>query len=78
MDNDREDKQIWGDKEKLLKEKIAYLESVNDQLYSELLHIDQMMRAIGFSNGLSTVKETAKGISEEGGWEEQEEDEEVA
>ncbi|MEI8365806.1 MAG: hypothetical protein WCF65_05240 [Parachlamydiaceae bacterium] len=52
-------------KTQLLK-KIAYLESVNDQLSTEVVYVDQLMRLIGFSEGLSTVKATAKDILEKG------------
>lgn len=43
-----------------LERKIAYLESVNDQMYSELCYVDHLMRMIGFSEGLATVKVTAE------------------
>jgi len=46
-------------KTQLLK-KIAYLESVNDQLSTEVEYIDTLMRQIGFSDGLNTIKITAK------------------
>ena len=42
-----------------MRRKIAYLEFVNDQLISEMEEIDDMMRYIGFADGLETVKETA-------------------
>jgi hypothetical protein len=42
-----------------MRRKIAYLEFVNDQLISEMEEIDDMMRYIGFADGLDTVKETA-------------------
>lgn len=48
--------------EQEMRRKIAYLESVNDQLISELESLDEMMRLIGFADGLGTVKETAKGL----------------
>lgn len=48
-------------KAQLLK-KIARLESLNDVISSELVQIDDMMRKIGFSNGLQTVKSTANEI----------------
>ena len=50
-------------KSQLLK-KIAYLESVNDQLSTEVTYVDHLMRLIGFSEGLLTVKATAKEIIE--------------
>lgn len=40
--------------------KIAMLESVNDQMYTELCEVDQLMRMVGFENGLETVKLTAQ------------------
>ena len=43
-----------------LQKKIAMLESVNDQMYSELCEIDQLMRLVGFENGIETVKMTAQ------------------
>lgn len=52
-------------KAQLLK-KIAYLESVNDQLSTEVTYIDHLMRLIGFSEGISTVKATAQEILEKG------------
>ena len=63
-------------KSQLLK-KIAYLESVNDQLSTEVTYVDHLMRLLGFSEGLMTVKATAKeiidkGISIEGASSEQE------
>jgi hypothetical protein len=48
--------------EQELKDKVAYLESLNDQLEAELSYVDELMRLIGFSDGLETVKETAKDI----------------
>lgn len=52
-------------KVQLLK-KIAYLESVNDQLSTEVTYIDHLMRLIGFSEGLATVKATAQEILDKG------------
>ena len=45
-------------KKDLLKE-IARLESLNDLLQTELKYVDQLMRLVGFAEGLSTVKATA-------------------
>lgn len=42
-----------------LMKKIAFLESVNDQLYSELVELDNLMRLVGFEGGLETVKQIA-------------------
>lgn len=52
-------------KAELLK-KIAVLESINDQLDTEITHIDQLMRLVGFSNGIETIKITAEEIIEKG------------
>ena len=42
-----------------LLKKIARLESINDHLSTELSNLDQLMRHVGFSGGLETVKATA-------------------
>lgn len=52
-------------KTQLLK-KIAVLESINDQLSAEVNYVDNLMRLVGFSEGLATVKETAKEIIDKG------------
>lgn len=49
-------------KKKDLEKKLARLESVNDQLAAELDYIDRLMRLIGFSNGIHTIKATAAEI----------------
>jgi len=46
-------------KKELMKQ-IAGLESINDQLITELQMVDQLMRDVGFSNGLETIKATAQ------------------
>lgn len=51
--------------EELLK-KIAILESINDQLSAEITYIDGLMRLVGFSDGLQTIKLTAQEIIENG------------
>ncbi|MGZ3632779.1 MAG: hypothetical protein ACXU9U_01710 [Parachlamydiaceae bacterium] len=45
-----------------LLQKIALLESVNDQLSTEVSYVDHLMRLVGFSDGLETVKATAQEI----------------
>jgi hypothetical protein len=55
-----------GMKQQELMDKIAILESVNDQLISELGYVDDLMRQVGFSNGLQTVKATANEIKNQG------------
>lgn len=52
-------------KAQLLK-KIAYLESVNDQLSTEVTYIDHLMRTLGFPGGISGVKATAEEMIENG------------
>lgn len=52
-------------KAQLLK-KIAMLESVNDQLSTEVSYVDHLMRLLGFSEGLATVKATAQEIIDKG------------
>jgi hypothetical protein len=51
---------------KQLLQKIARLESLNDQLSTEISYVDQLMRVVGFSDGLLTVKETAKEMISKG------------
>jgi hypothetical protein len=50
-------------KKDLLK-KVAHLESVNDHLLTELDYLDRLMRLVGFSGGLETVKITAQELYE--------------
>ncbi len=52
-------------KAQLLK-KIALLESINDQLATEVSYVDQLMRMVGFSGGLQTIKATAEEIIQKG------------
>ncbi len=49
-----------------LEKKVAHLESINDQLTTELSYVDRLMRKVGFSHGLATVKATAREIYEKG------------
>lgn len=48
--------------EKELNKKIARLESKIDLLETELTHLDGMLLACGFPNGVQTLKETIKEI----------------
>jgi hypothetical protein len=57
-------------KTQLLK-RIAVLESLNDQLSTEVQYVDQLMRMLGFSDGLLTVKSTAQEILDQGPLEEE-------
>ncbi len=54
-----------GAMENEIAKKIAYLEFVNDQLISEIKCLDELLRAIGFANGLATVKEAARELLKE-------------
>ena len=46
-------------KEEMLK-KISELESINDQLQTEIRYLDKLLKKIGFANGLKTLKFAAK------------------
>jgi endonuclease III len=45
-----------------LEQKLARLETMNDQLVTELTSLDELLRGVGFSNGIATVKATASEI----------------
>lgn len=47
-----------------LLKRLAYLESINDHLLTELGYVDHLMRLVGFSGGLETVKVTARELYE--------------
>jgi hypothetical protein len=49
-----------------LYQKLAELESVHDQLLTELCYIDRLMHLVGFPGGLAALKETAKEFQERG------------
>lgn len=48
-----------------LKQKIAYLEFVHDQLETELLYTDNLLKSVGFPRGLESAKEVALELLEE-------------
>ena len=50
---------------KKILQQIAYLEFANDQLSTELQYVDKLLRAVGFTDGLTTVKQAAKELFEE-------------
>lgn len=52
-------------KQEDLLERIAVLESMNDQLAAELQYIDELAKKIGFEQGLKTLKAAAKDLWEE-------------
>lgn len=45
---------------KELMKKIALLESLNDQLCTEVSNVDLLMKMVGFAGGLETIKATAR------------------
>ena len=47
-----------------MKQRIAYLEFVNDQLLSEIRYVDELLRLIGFPEGLETIKVAAQEVLE--------------
>jgi len=49
-------------KNKTLLKKIAYLEFENDQLHAEIEYVDRLLKLIGFSDGLETIKLAAQEI----------------
>ncbi|MFA6914816.1 MAG: hypothetical protein WC222_00325 [Parachlamydiales bacterium] len=49
-----------------LRAKLARLESINDHLTTEIVELDALMRLVGFSYGIHTVKATATEILEKG------------
>jgi hypothetical protein len=54
-------------KDKNLIKKIAKLESINDQLAAELQYLEKLTRALGFAEGLKTLKAAALEMLESDG-----------
>jgi hypothetical protein len=48
----------------LLQRKIAKLESLYDQLQSEMNYLDVLLKDVGFEEGLKTLKEAALELKE--------------
>lgn len=48
-----------------LEKRVAYLEFVNDQLLSEIQYVDQLLKLIGFPDGLETIKSAAQEVMDE-------------
>lgn len=44
---------------KQLEKKIAYLEFVHDQLETELMDVNELLKSVGFPRGLDSAKEVA-------------------
>ncbi len=51
--------------EKELLQRIAVLETINDQLVAEINSLDTIARELGFHEGLKTLKEAAMELLEE-------------
>lgn len=49
-----------------LQKKLAYLESIHDLLSTELEQINDLMKIVGFSNGIITLKMTAEDMIAKG------------
>lgn len=52
------------DHDRILK-RISELETINDQLVTELHYLDQLLKQIGFEQGLVTLKSAAQELIEE-------------
>jgi hypothetical protein len=50
---------------KELEKEIARLESMNDQLTTELTYIDELLKLSGFSRGIESLREVALEMLEE-------------
>ena len=50
-----------------LVKRVSELESLNDQLISELRFLDDLLRKVGFAEGLKTLKSAAEDLIEQDG-----------
>ncbi len=48
-----------------LQKKVAHLEFVHDQLETELMYVDGLLKSVGFPRGLASAKEVALELLEE-------------
>lgn len=48
-----------------MQKRISELETLNDQLVTELNYLDRLLRQVGFENGLMTLKAAAQELLEE-------------
>ncbi len=48
-----------------LQQKIARLESIHDQLEAEIEYIDQLLKSVGFPQGITSAKQVALELLEE-------------
>lgn len=49
---------------KNLEKRVSELESINDQISSELTFLNSLLKKIGFSQGIETLKEAAHELLE--------------
>lgn len=49
-----------------LQKKVAKLEFVHDQLETELSYIDELLKSVGFPQGLASAKEVALELLQDG------------
>ena len=48
-----------------LQQKIARLESIQDQLESEIEYVDNLLKSVGFPQGITSAKEVALELLQE-------------
>lgn len=48
-----------------MQKKLAELESINDQLSAEIKYLDQLLKQVGFEEGLKTLKTAAQELIDE-------------
>jgi hypothetical protein len=48
-----------------MQKRISELESINDQLQTEIRYLDQLLREVGFEDGLKTLKFAAQELIEQ-------------
>lgn len=48
-----------------LQQKIARLEFIHDQLETELMYVDNLLKSVGFPRGLASAKEVALELLDE-------------
>ncbi len=48
-----------------MQKKMAELESINDQLMTEIRYLDQLLKQVGFEEGLKTLKSAAQELIDE-------------
>ena len=48
-----------------LQKRISELETLNDQLVAELRYLDELLKAVGFTDGLKTIKLAAEELLEQ-------------